>query len=101
MKKAMVAVFACAALSVCAEIVERPDADTLWIENGKALSVADKPGILTWHVMQVWLRSCLLFRNDAPEYRLPVTSSRKTVCRARSFSTCPVACGHFPHRGIC
>lgn len=29
MKKAMVAVFACAALSVCAEIVERPDADTL------------------------------------------------------------------------
>ena len=44
----MVAVFACAALSVCAEIVERPDADTLWIENGKALRVADKPGILTW-----------------------------------------------------
>ena len=48
MKKAMVAVFAYAALSDCAEIVERPDADTLWIENGKALSVADKPGILTW-----------------------------------------------------
>lgn len=54
MKKAMVAVFAYAALSVCAEIVERPDADTLWIENGKALSVADKPGILTWQKKINW-----------------------------------------------